>query len=573
MSSQAKQKTPNPNPNPNPCTPHAVCMPYPAQGHINPMLKLAKLLHHKGFHITFVNTEFNHRRLLKSQGPHSLSGTASFRFETIPDGLPPSEADATQDNPALCHSIMHNFIDPFRVLLDKLNDEAAAFSEVPPVTCVVSDGAMSCFTLKVAEEVGIPAVIFFPTSATGLMGHVAFPKLIEKGLAPLKVFGYGLLALFDSWRKKVGLEIVFGYSVPGPSPISLSHYCDVNTCPSMKFPIITLSTLYSPSLLLPFFFTRVHQQPHQLIIIFIGMAELSSSRAYLSRLRSCLLGSEIQDLESGIWSLRMTIDKAHEASAIIFNTFDALEHDVLEALSTMYPPIYPIGPLQFLLDQFPQNHLNSIGSSLWKEETECLSWLDSKKPNSVIYVNFGSITVMTPLQLIEFAWGLANSNQTFLWIIRPDLVVGDSAILPPDFVSETKERSLLASWCPQELVLNHPSVGGFLTHSGWNSTLESICSGVPMLCWPFFAEQQTNCWSCCSQWGVGMEINSDVKREEVERMVRELMGGERGKEMRRKVMEWKKLGEEATACSVGSAYLNFEKLVRGVLMSTGSKPK
>ncbi|KAL7245584.1 hypothetical protein ACSBR2_000836 [Camellia fascicularis] len=477
MSSQAKQKTPNPNP----CTPHAVCMPYPAQGHINPMLKLAKLLHHKGFHITFVNTEFNHRRLLKSQGPHSLSGTASFRFETIPDGLPPSEADATQDNPALCHSIMHNFIDPFRVLLDKLNDEAAAFSEVPPVTCVVSDGAMSCFTLKVAEEVGIPAVIFFPTSATGLMGHVAFPKLIEKGLAPLKD---------ESYLTNGYLDTVIDW-IPGMNGIRLKDL---------------------PS------FTRA------------------------------------TELNVAIHFVLEAIDKAHEASAIIFNTFDALEHD-------------------FLLDQFLQNHLNSIGSSLWKEETECLSWLDSKKPNSVIYVNFGSITVMTPLQLIEFAWGLANSNQTFLWIIRPDLVVGDSAILPPDFVSETKERSLLASWCPQELVLNHPSVGGFLTHSGWNSTLESICSGVPMLCWPFFAEQQTNCWSCCSQWGVGMEINSDVKREEVERMVRELMGGERGKEMRRKVMEWKKLGEEATACSVGSAYLNFEKLVGGVLMSTGSKPK
>ncbi|XP_028056548.1 7-deoxyloganetin glucosyltransferase-like [Camellia sinensis] len=217
-----------------------------------------------------------------------------------------------------------------------------------------------------------------------------------------------------------------------------------------------------------------------------------------------------------------------------------------------------------------KNHFNSIGSSLWKEETECLSWLDSKQPNSVIYVNFGSITVMPPLQLIEFAWGLASSNQTFLWIIRPDLVVGDSAILPPDFVSETKERSLLASWCPQEQVLNHPAIGGFLTHSGWNSTLESICSGVPMLCWPFFADQQTNCWLCCGQWGVGMEINNDFKREEVERMVRELMAGERGKEMKRKVMEWKKLGEEATTCSVGSSYLNFEKMVRFVLMSAGS---
>ncbi|CAL5384066.1 unnamed protein product [Camellia sinensis] len=217
-------------------------------------------------------------------------------------------------------------------------------------------------------------------------------------------------------------------------------------------------------------------------------------------------GIRLKDLPSFIRAIDIkvdfvleVIDKAHKGSAIIFNTFDALEPDVLEALSTMYPPIYTIGPLQFLLDQFPQNHLNSVGSSLWKEEIECLSWLDSKEHNSVIYVNFGSITVMTPQHLIEFTWGLANSNQTFLWVIRPDLVIGDSAILLPDFVNETKERSLLASWCPQEQVLNHPSVGGFLTHCGWNSTLESICNGIPMLCWLFFVDQQTNCWSCCNQ--------------------------------------------------------------------------
>ncbi|GMP85236.1 hypothetical protein CsSME_00038472 [Camellia sinensis var. sinensis] len=80
MSSQSQQKPSSP-------CPHAVCIPCPTQGHINPMLKLAKLLHHKGFHTTFVNTKFNHRPLLKSQGHHSLSDTSSFHFETIPDGL------------------------------------------------------------------------------------------------------------------------------------------------------------------------------------------------------------------------------------------------------------------------------------------------------------------------------------------------------------------------------------------------------------------------------------------------------------------------------------------------------
>ncbi|KAL3514165.1 hypothetical protein ACH5RR_026882 [Cinchona calisaya] len=118
---------------------------------------------------------------------------------------------------------------------------------------------------------------------------------------------------------------------------------------------------------------------------------------------------------------------------------------------------------------------------------------------------------MTPEQLSEFAWGLANSKQNFVWVLRPDLVLGDSAILPTEFLEETKERGMFASWCPQEEVLSHPSVGGFLTHTGWNSTIESISYGVPMICWPFFSDQLTNCWYCCTKWGNGMEIDKMLR--------------------------------------------------------------
>ena len=78
-----------------------------------------------------------------------------------------------------------------------------------------------------------------------------------------------------------------------------------------------------------------------------------------------------------------------------------------------------------------------------------------------MYVNYGSITIMTPQQLIEFAWGLAKSENPFLWIIRPDLVGGDSVIVPFEFVTKTKDRGMLASWCPQEEILKHPSIGRF----------------------------------------------------------------------------------------------------------------
>ncbi|KAG5252565.1 7-deoxyloganetin glucosyltransferase [Salix suchowensis] len=170
-----------------------------------------------------------------------------------------------------------------------------------------------------------------------------------------------------------------------------------------------------------------------------------------------------------------SVERALSASAIIFHTFDALEQDVLTSLYSMFP----------------------------------------RRPNSVIYVNFGSIAVATKEQLIEFGMGLSKSGHPFLWIIRPDMI--------------TKERGFISSWCPQEEVLNHPSVGGFLTHCGWGSIIESISSGVPMLCWPSFGDQQTNCRYTCTEWGIGMEIDSIVTREKLETQVRELMDGEEGK--------------------------------------------
>ncbi|XP_043705551.1 7-deoxyloganetin glucosyltransferase-like [Telopea speciosissima] len=153
-----------------------------------------------------------------------------------------------------------------------------------------------------------------------------------------------------------------------------------------------------------------------------------------------------------------------------------------------------------------------------------------------------------PQQLNEFAWGLADSRYHFLWVIRPNIVNGGSEIISGEFMEEIKDRGLLSGWCLQKQVIRHPSIGGFLTHCGWNSTLESIREGVPMISWPFFAEQQTNCLYACTKWGIGMEIDSDVKREEVEGLVRELMGGEK-----RKREQQRKGSPRATLAIVGDS--------------------
>ncbi|KAL3538671.1 hypothetical protein ACH5RR_002037 [Cinchona calisaya] len=476
--------------------PHAVCIPYPAQGHISPMLKLAKLLYHKGFYITFVNTEYNHKRLLRSRGPNALDGLPDFKFQTIPDGLPSSDADSTQDIPSLCLSTSKNCIVPFSNLISRLNNSSP---EIPPVTCIVSSGFMS-FTLQAAQQFGLPEVLLWTPSACGVLGYAQYCHLVERGYTPLKDMS----------------QVTNGYLET-----------KIDWIPGMRDDI------------------RLRDLPS-----FIRTT--SSDDVMLNYILN-----EVKNIPKG--------------SAVIINTFDDLEHEALKALSAMNPRVYSIGPLHLILNQIQdQERLKSIDSNLWKEESGCIEWLNNKEPNSVVYVNFGSITVMSAQQLTEFAWGLANSKKQFLWIIRPDAVVGDKAILPKEFVEETEERSMLASWCPQEQVLNHPAIGGFLTHSGWNSTLESICGGVPLICWPFFAEQPTNCRYSCVEWEIGMEINNDVKRDEVEVLVRELMDGEKGQKMRNKALYCKKKAEEAVGPN-GSSYKNLEKLFEEVLLPVSSQ--
>jgi hypothetical protein len=376
--------------------PHVVCVPYPAQGHVTPMLKLAKLLHARGFHVTFVNTEFNHRRLLHSRGAGALDGIHRFRFAAITDGLPPSDADATQDVPALCHSTMTTCLPHLLSLLARLDADSSSGSAgaPPPVTCLVADGVMS-FAYDAAREIGVPCAALWTASACGLAGYRHYHRLVERGLVPFK----------DEAQLADGAyldTVVHG----------ASGMCDG----------VRLSDFPS--------FIRTTDRDDIMLNFFIH--------------------------EAGRLSL---------PDDIMVNTFDELEGPTLDAISSMLPPLYTVGPL--LLHErcaLPGGgQLDSLGSNLWKEQDGLLEWLDGHAPRFVVYVNYGSITVMTNEQLLEFAWGLAASGYAFVWNIRPDLVKGDTAVLPPEFLSAVEGRAMLTTWCSQEAVLAHEAVGLFLS--------------------------------------------------------------------------------------------------------------
>ncbi|XVF46611.1 hypothetical protein PTKIN_Ptkin03bG0041600 [Pterospermum kingtungense] len=236
------------------------------------------------------------------------------------------------------------------------------------------------------------------------------------------------------------------------------------------------------------------------------------------------------------------------SSAIIMNTMDFLEQATLSKIKENFPPpIFTIGPMHKLAP--------NICSSIFKEDANCITWLNKQAQKSVIYVSFGSVASIDEQELIETAWGLANSKQPFLWVVRPGLVRGSEWIesLPKGFKESVGERGCIVKWAPQKEVLAHAAVGGFWSHCGWNSTIESICEGVPMLCRPFFGDQHLNSNYICDVWKVGLKLQNKLERGDIEGAIKRLMVDTEGEEIRKKAMELKEkaalcLQEEGSSC-------------------------
>lgn len=242
-----------------------------------------------------------------------------------------------------------------------------------------------------------------------------------------------------------------------------------------------------------------------------------------------------QNVPELIGELRANLtDSVKKSSAIIVNTMDFLEQNVVKQIQGLFPAsVFTIGPFHKLAPD--------ISSSLLKEDTNCISWLDRQAPNSVIYVSFGSIASMDEKEFLETYWGLANSDQPFLWVVRPGLVRGSKSVelLPKSFEERVGDKGCIVEWAPQLEVLAHGAVGGFWSHCGWNSTLESICEGVPMLCRPFFGDQCLNAMYVCDVWKVGLELENELEKGNIEKAVRTLMVNTEGNEMRKRAMHLK----------------------------------
>ncbi|XP_004510128.1 hydroquinone glucosyltransferase-like [Cicer arietinum] len=245
-------------------------------------------------------------------------------------------------------------------------------------------------------------------------------------------------------------------------------------------------------------------------------------------------------------------DRFYLADGIMINSFLELEEITIKALQQKegegIPSIYPIGP-------FIQNNVSCDNKGI--SDSEYFRWLDKHEEKSILYVSFGSGGTLCNDQIIELAYGLELSGQNFLWVLRPpnkfgviDDIGSDEneedvfQFLPNGFLERTKGKGFVVPyWAPQIEILGHSSIGGFLSHCGWNSTLESVVNGIPLIAWPLFAEQKMNAALVTDGLKVAIrpKLNEKgiVERREIDKVVNNLMVGEEGKEIRQRMEKLK----------------------------------
>uniref|UniRef100_F6I4D3 Glycosyltransferase n=1 Tax=Vitis vinifera TaxID=29760 RepID=F6I4D3_VITVI len=405
--------------------PHFIVITYPAQGHINPSLQLAKRLIRAGAHVTFVTSTYAGERMAKTPTMDGL------KFVTFPDGCDSGlkQSDALQG---------------FMSELERLGSQAliglliASANEGRPVTCIIY-GILIPWVAEVARSLHIPSALF--------------------------------------WRLPL------------------------------------LSSRDIPCFLLP---------------------------------------SNANEYNFVLSAFQKHLEMLHRDTnpTVLINTFDALEPEALRAVSKFKSiGVGPLFPTAFLGGKDPSD--TSFGGDLFRRSKDYIEWLNSKPESSVIYVSFGSLAVLSKQQSEEIARGLLDSGRPLLWVIRAKEKGEEEK--EEDKLScyaELEQQGMIVPWCSQVEVLSNPSLGCFVTHCGWNSTLESLASGVPVVAFPQWTDQSTNAKLAEDVWktGVRVTVNQEgiVEADKIKRCLELVMGdGEEAKEMRRNANKWKDLAREA----------------------------
>ncbi|KAG2332175.1 hypothetical protein Bca52824_003355 [Brassica carinata] len=254
-----------------------------------------------------------------------------------------------------------------------------------------------------------------------------------------------------------------------------------------------------------------------------------------------------------------------KADLVLVNTFQDLELHEKELLSKVCHvlTIGPTIPSMYLDQRIKSDTDYDLNLFDTKDVSFCTSWLNTRPQGSVVYVAFGSIAKLNNVQMEELA--SAVSNFSFLWVVRDS----EEAKLPPGFLETVdKNKSLVVKWSPQLEVLSNEAIGCFLTHCGWNSTMEALTFGVPMVAMPQWTDQPMNAKYIQDVWKAGVRVKIDnksgiPKREEIEFSIKEVMEGEKSKEMKENAKKWRDLAVKSLS-EGGSTDINIDTFVSKV---------
>ncbi|KAL9236839.1 hypothetical protein vseg_011463 [Gypsophila vaccaria] len=263
---------------------------------------------------------------------------------------------------------------------------------------------------------------------------------------------------------------------------------------------------------------------------------------------------------------------------VIFNSFYDLEPDYVEYYKNTMGSrsrVWHVGPVSLCNRHVEGKSMRGRTTSI--SDHMCLNWLNAKEPGSVIYVCFGSLTCFSNEQLKEIATALERSDRCFIWVLKGGK--GDEEWLPHGFEEKVEGKGLIIrGWAPQVLILDHEAIGGFVTHCGWNSTLESISAGVPMVTWPIYAEQFYNEKLVTDVLKVGIQVGSIhwsettggtfLSHEKIEVALNRIMVGEEGLEMRKRAKKLKEMAYKAVD-EEGSSYCQLSSLINELMSKMG----
>ena len=471
--------------------PHVLVVPFPAQGHVAPLMKLAHKVSDHGIKVTFVNTEFIHAKIMASM-PDKDGKQSRIELVSVPDGLNPGAN--RNDAVMLTESILTVMPGHVKDLIEKINRT----NDDEKITCVIADTTVG-WALEVAEKMGIKRAAVWPGGPGDLALALHIPKLIEariidtdgKFIFSFKFLGYDIINLLCC--------------VGAPMKNELIHLAE--DIPA--FSITGLSWNLSDDL--------------KIRDVIFGYAFRVSQTVKLSNWLLC-------------------------------NSFYELHSSACNLISD----ILPIGPL------LASNHPAHSAGNFWAEDSTCLRWLDKQPAGSVIYVAFGSLAILSQHQFNELALGIELVGRPFLWVARSDFTNGSAVEYPDGFMQRVSEYGKIVEWADQEKVLAHPSVACFLSHCGWNSTMEGVSMGVPFLCWPQFADQFCNRNFICDIWKVGLGLDPDgngiISRHEIKIKIEKLLSDDG---IKANALKLKEMARESVS-EDGSSSKNFKAFIEAV---------